>query len=144
MPTATIIINNKKYEIKIAHKIKHRELGLQGVDILRDNEGVLFIWGETRYPNARDPLKRPFVSMCVPMDLTVIFLDDHFIPVEIKNGLSGEPGKKFSASTKYYCSRPASMMLELNGELEFSLDAIEINGLQEIVKKYPAEVYLNP
>lgn len=141
MPMENITIGNQNYNIKIAHKIEHRKIGFQGVEKIADNEGMLFLWGEIRYPNANDILKRPFVSMCVAMDLTIIFFDEKTNPVEIKNRLKGEPKNNFNSASRYYCKKPATLMLELSGENKFSFEDLRDLKLNHILKKYSAQIF---
>jgi uncharacterized membrane protein (UPF0127 family) len=46
MKEITIKIASKKYNVKLAQTEEQKEKGLQGVESLSDNEGMLFVFDE--------------------------------------------------------------------------------------------------
>ena len=44
MEEQVIKINNKQYQVKIAKTEEQRKKGLQGVEKMNDNEGMLFVF----------------------------------------------------------------------------------------------------
>lgn len=41
-----ISIGNKSYKVKLAETEKEREAGLQGIESLKEDEGMLFVYDE--------------------------------------------------------------------------------------------------
>ncbi|MBU0976196.1 MAG: DUF192 domain-containing protein [Patescibacteria group bacterium] len=138
MPLEKLLIARQSFSLKIAHMVEHRRVGLSRVDELPQGCGMLFLYGETQIPGTD---KKPFVSMCARMNLTVVFLKSSGEVVGIFVNLKGEGEKNFKTASRYYCKKPAEMMLELRGDLELGLYEGDSVDLRKVTDKYRGEIY---
>ena len=93
-----IRIANKEYEVQVAKTEEEKEQGLQGVNYLPDNEGMLFIYEE--------PQELSFWMEDTPLPLDVIFIDEDYEVISVHKG---EPN-----STTPMTEKDVLYVLELN------------------------------
>lgn len=74
-----ITIGNKEYEVKEAKTLEEKEKGLQGVESLPDNEGMLFY-----YDPPEDEVS--FWMKDTPIALDIIFIDEDYEVISVKKG----------------------------------------------------------
>lgn len=80
-----LTINGQEYDIYIARSDKQKERGLQGFESLPKDEGMLFVLNE------RDPIESWFHMKNVPFPLDMIFMDDDFKVLSVKQGKPNDP-----------------------------------------------------
>ena len=135
MPLEKLVIGGKLFNLKVAYLKKHREKGLQGINKLPKNGGLFFWYGERREPKTNNPLKRAFVSMCIEVNLTVLFLNKSGCVVCIFYNLSAEPKKDFAHAGRYYCPQPADLMIELPGNIQLRTKVGDKIAIKPLVRK---------
>lgn len=124
MEELKISIASKEYTVKLAVTEEEHETGLQNIETLPENEGMLFIFEE---PEHRDFW---MVDTLIPLD--IIFIDEDLNVISVKQG---EP-----KSEEYISEDNAMYVLELNinsgvekgDELEFISDK-DVNNKMYIV-----------
>lgn len=94
----TIEINNKEYKVKIADTEELRETGLQNVEDLPKNEGMLFVFDE--------PDEVSFWMKSTPINLDIIFIDEDGDVINVKTGYANTETPHTAKNVKY--------VLELN------------------------------
>ncbi len=67
LPTITLKIKGKKYNLWVAHDSKSKKQGLAGIDGIGDNEGMVFPYDDDR------PRRFQFRETLIP--LTIYFID---------------------------------------------------------------------
>ena len=77
---ANIKINGQEYDVYLAKTDKQRERGLQFVQKLDKDEGMLF------FLNELEPIQTSFHMHNVAFPLDLIFLDDEFKVLDVKRG----------------------------------------------------------
>lgn len=115
MKEIKIHIANKPYKVKLAESEEEHSIGLQGVENLPKNEGMLFVFEEPR------PVSMWMQDTLIPLD--VVFIDPL---LEVRAVYQGVPG-----STELMSEEDTYLVLEVNpnsgikvgDELEFSPDA---------------------
>lgn len=78
MEEQTIKINNKQYQVKIAKTEEQRKKGLQGVEKMKDNEGMLFVFDS--------PQTVQFWMKDTYIPLDIIFIDEDYTVISIYKG----------------------------------------------------------
>lgn len=109
-----IKINNKVYQVKEVITPEEKQIGLQGVDSLPENEGMLFYFG----PNEKASMTMKTVKF--PID--IIFIDEFD---EVQYVYKGKPGSKKIVSvpnTKYVLEVNAGSGVKIGDEVEFEDD----------------------
>ena len=76
----SIRINGQEYDIYIAKNDEQKKRGLQGMNKLPENEGMLFVINEI------SPVDTQFHMHNVPFPLDMIFMDDEFKVLDVKRG----------------------------------------------------------
>lgn len=78
MEEQVIKINNKQYQVKIAKTEEQRKKGLQGVEKMNDNEGMLFVFDS--------PQTVQFWMKDTYIPLDIIFIDEDYTVISIYKG----------------------------------------------------------
>lgn len=73
-----IEINNKKYNVKVATSDEEREKGLQGVDTLAEDEGMLFIFDP--------PQEVSFWMKDTKIPLDIVFINEDYEVIKVRKG----------------------------------------------------------
>ena len=81
---ASIKINGQEYDVYLAKTEKQRERGLQFVQKLDKDEGMLFVLNES------EPIETFFHMHNVAFPLDLVFLDDEFKVLDVKRGNPGD------------------------------------------------------
>lgn len=71
-------INNKKYNVKVATSDEEREKGLQGVDTLAEDEGMLFIFDP--------PQEVSFWMKDTKIPLDIVFINEDYEVIKVRKG----------------------------------------------------------
>lgn len=109
-----IKINNKVYQVKEVTTPEEKQIGLQGVNSLPENEGMLFYFG----PNEKASMTMKTVKF--PID--IIFIDEFD---EVQYVYKGKPGSKKIVSvpnTRYVLEVNAGSGIKIGDEIEFEDD----------------------
>jgi len=133
-PSEKININHNEYILKIAATKRAKQIGLSLITYLPPNTGLFFWYGNRRYPNSTDKKKSLAITMCVPFNLTVIFLLKSGQIVHIFNNLKAEKNNNIKTATKYYCPVPADLMIELPGQTNLQLAPGQNLDINKIIK----------
>lgn len=124
MKEIKIKIGSKPYEVKIAQTDEEKEKGLQGVNELPENEGMLFIFDEA------EDVSFWMKDTSIPLD--IVFIDDELNVISVYQGIP--------ESEEFITEKNVTFVLEVNqnsgikigDELEFSPDK-EMNKDKMIV-----------
>lgn len=114
MKEIKIKIGSKSYEVKIAQTDEEKEKGLQGVNELPENEGMLFIFDEA------EDVSFWMKDTSIPLD--IVFIDDELNVISVYQGIP--------ESEEFITEKNVTFVLEVNqnsginvgDELEFSPD----------------------
>lgn len=114
MKEIKIKIGSKPYEVKIAQTDEEKEKGLQGVNELPENEGMLFIFDEA------EDVSFWMKDTSIPLD--IVFIDDELNVISVYQGIP--------ESEEFITEKNVTFVLEVNqnsginvgDELEFSPD----------------------
>lgn len=112
MKEIKIKIGSKPYEVKIAQTDEEKEKGLQGVNELPENEGMLFIFDEA------EDVSFWMKDTSIPLD--IVFIDDELNVISVYQGIP--------ESEEFITEKNVTFVLEVNqnsginvgDELEFS------------------------
>ena len=94
----TIEINGKEYNVEIAKTEEEKEVGLQGKEELKENEGMLFVYDE--------PQEISFWMKDTDIPLDIIFIDEYG---EVISVAKGEPNTEDA-----HTENDVKYVLELN------------------------------
>lgn len=100
----TIILGNKAVKIEMADTIDKQRLGLAGREVLRENEGMLFVYDQA--------LPRRFWMKGMLMPIDMIWIKDNQV-VDISAGVQPQPGAADHELEFYSPSSEADKVLEL-------------------------------
>lgn len=114
MKEIKIKIGSKSYKVKIAQTDEEKEKGLQGVNELPENEGMLFIFDEA------EDVSFWMKDTSIPLD--IVFIDDELNVISVYQGIP--------ESEEFITEKNVTFVLEVNqnsginvgDELEFSPD----------------------
>ena len=114
MKEIKIKIGSKSYKVKIAQTDEEKEKGLQGVNELPENEGMLFIFNEA------EDVSFWMKDTSIPLD--IVFIDDELNVISVYQGIP--------ESEEFITEKNVTFVLEVNqnsginvgDELEFSPD----------------------
>ena len=114
MKEIKIKVGSKPYEVKIAQTDEEKEKGLQGVNELPENEGMLFIFDEA------EDVSFWMKDTSIPLD--IVFIDDELNVISVYQGIP--------ESEEFITEKNVTFVLEVNqnsginvgDELEFSPD----------------------
>lgn len=114
MKEIKIKIGSKPYKVKIAQTDEEKEKGLQGVNELPENEGMLFIFDEA------EDVSFWMKDTSIPLD--IVFIDDELNVISVYQGIP--------ESEEFITEKNVTFVLEVNqnsginvgDELEFSPD----------------------
>jgi uncharacterized membrane protein (UPF0127 family) len=85
-----ITINNKEYNVKVVETPEDQQKGLQGVEYLEDNEGMLFIYDSEE--------ERSFWMKDTLIPLDIIGINDEYEVTSVNKGIpNNEELIKFTA-----------------------------------------------
>ena len=94
-----IIINNRKYKLKVVSSTKEKKIGLSNIKKIKKNEGMLFCYDS-------EVSNRSFTMKNTNFDLKIIFLNKNF------NIVYAEKGKKRS-NKSIVCPKPSQYVIEI-------------------------------
>lgn len=134
LPQNIVNIGSQSILLKIASTVNSRNIGLSEIDSLPSNSGLFFWYGETRYPNAKEPKFKPSVIMSVSFNLTVLFLSKSGKILQILKDLKGGTEKDIELATEYYCKYPTDLMIELPGDIGLDINTGDIIDIQKILQ----------
>ena len=114
MKEIKIKIGSKSYDVKLAQTDEEKEKGLQGVNELPENEGMLFIFDEA------EDVSFWMKDTSIPLD--IVFIDDELNVISVYQGIP--------ESEEFITEKNVTFVLEVNqnsginigDELEFSPD----------------------
>ena len=116
-----IKIGNKVYDVLVAESEEEKAKGLQDVEEMDDNEGMLFIYDEP------EDLDFWMVDTSIPLD--IVFIDEDLIVKSVK---SGQPN-----SEEYISETNVQYVLEVNKNSGIKAgDEVELSEEVEINKMY--------
>lgn len=111
-----LTINNKEYKVKLAQTEEEREVGLQGVTELADNEGMLFVFDE--------PQEVSFWMVDTPINLDIIFIGED---EKVKRVATG-----YAESDKAHVEDDVLYVLELKqGSGVMQNDEVEVDDTEQ-------------
>jgi len=136
----TVVIDGRQFTLDLALDDDARVQGLQGVETIPDQGGLLFVFPESQ--------RRSFWMINCPADIDVIFLDPagrvtaaHRMKSEAPRR-EGESETAYEARLKHYSSvYPAQFAIELRGgwlkELDVDVDSkleLDVDGLKALAR----------
>lgn len=114
METKTIEIHNKKYQVKIAKSDQDKIKGLQGVDTLPENEGMLFIYDK--------PQTVGFWMKDTKIPLDIIFIDEDCEVISIYKGDPYNENIAEEDNVKYVLELNQNSQVKVGDELDIDPD----------------------
>jgi|ERR1035437_2353302 uncharacterized membrane protein (UPF0127 family) len=109
-----IKIGGKEYEVKIAETEEEKETGLQNVQDLPDNEGMLFIYDDIDIQS--------FWMEDTPLALDIIFINDDYEVISIHNGVPNSENLMTEQDVKFVLELNRGSDVKVGDELEFPDD----------------------
>lgn len=105
-----ITIGNKQYKVQVAETEEQRQKGLQGVQELPEDDGMLFIYKEPQEVSMwmKDTL--------IPLD--IIFIDEDYEVIEVHQGTPNDETNITVGDTKYVLEVNADSGIKVGDELE--------------------------
>lgn len=125
METKSIEIGNKEYKVKIAETTEEKEKGLQGVESLEKNEGMLFVYDS--------PQTVGFWMKDTKIALDIIFIDED---CEVISVYKGEPYSEDIAeedNVKYVLELNINSGVQTGDELEVEEDDEEDLPVMKVI-----------
>lgn len=114
-----IKINDKEYKVKVATTDEEKIQGLQGVETLPDDEGMLFEFDP--------PEDISFWMKDTPLKLKIIFLDEDLNIISIHTGLPNDETLISEDNVSYVLEINDSEEVNKDDDIEFSSDE-QVNG----------------
>ena len=124
MKEIKIEIGNKEYKVKLAETDEQQEQGLQNVEKLEDNEGMLFVFDE------EEDIWFWMQDTTIPLD--VIFINEE---LEVTQVLQGEPNSEemLEGRAAYVLEVNQNSGIKVGDELTFNPTDKKINGKKMLV-----------
>ncbi len=120
----TLVIGGQTLCIRFLTEISDRQTGLVGVESMAPNQGVLFVWDQTKLPDNPDPHFAPACIMSnMSFAIVAVFGDGQGKIVQVSPILEPE-------SEPHFCPQPARWMLELHPDTLGSLNKSYQNHTQ--------------
>lgn len=118
-----IKIGNKEYEVLVAETEEEKTKGLQGVEELDDDEGMLFVYNE--------PQQVVFWMQDTTIPLDIIFINDDFEVISVQKGVPLSEDLLIEDNVLYVLEVSQNSGIQVGDILEFDdLDEdIEINEM---------------
>jgi len=114
-----ITINNKEYNVKEAHSEEEKERGLQGIENLEENEGMLFFF------NPPEIVKFWMQNTSIPLD--IVFINDE---QEVIKVAKGKPNDETLISSDeevaYVLEVNQDSKIKVGDELDFSDEKLPV------------------
>jgi len=114
-----ITINNKEYNVKEAHSEEEKERGLQGIENLEENEGMLFFF------NPPETVKFWMQNTSIPLD--IVFINDE---QEVIKVAKGKPNDETLISSDeevaYVLEVNQDSKIKVGDELDFSDEKLPV------------------
>lgn len=110
MKKISIAISDKKYNVELAETDTEKEEGLQNRQELKQDEGMLFIFGEN------EPVSFWMKNTAIPLD--IIFIDDELIVTKV---YQGQPNSEefLEGEATYVLEVNQNSGIKIGDELEF-------------------------
>lgn len=106
-----ILIGNKQYEVKEASTPEEKSIGLQNIDSLPENEGMLFYF---------DPHEEASMTMkSVKFPIDIIFIDEDEEVSYVYKGIPGSDEVVTVPNTMYVLEVNSDSGIKIGDELEF-------------------------
>lgn len=120
----TLVVDGQTLRIRFLTEISDRQTGLVGVDAIAPNQGILFVWDQTKLPDNPDPHLAPACIMSnMSFAIIAVFGDGQGKIVQVSPILEPE-------SEPHLCPQPARWMLELHPDTLGSLKTSFQNNTQ--------------
>lgn len=103
--TDEVTIENAKVEVSVADTFAEQSRGLAGVESLRDNEGMLFVFGT--------PGRYGFWMKGMKIPIDIIWLDKHGVVVDMKENVPPSSYRSNEDAETFLPARAASYVLEV-------------------------------
>jgi len=111
-----LIVNNKTYKVKVAQTEDEREVGLQNVTELPEDEGMLFVFDES------DEVS--FWMQDTKINLDIIFIDEDETVIDVQTGIADTEDAHTAENVMY--------VLEVNeGSGIMKGDKVEVDDTEE-------------
>lgn len=109
-----IEIGNKKYDVQVMESEEDKEKGLQDVNYLPENEGMLFIYEE--------PEEISFWMDQTPLPLDVIFINEDYEVISVHQGVPNSQEPMTEQNVMYVLEVNEGSGIKAGDELEFEDD----------------------
>ena len=109
-----IEIGNKKYDVQVMESEEDKEKGLQDVNYLPENEGMLFIYEE--------PEEISFWMDQTPLPLDVIFINEDYEVISVHQGIPNSQEPMTEQNVMYVLEVNEGSGIKPGDELEFEDD----------------------
>lgn len=112
MKEIKIKVGSKDLSVKVAQTEEQKEQGLQNVDTLGENEGMLFIFDEP------DTISFWMKDTLIPLD--IIFIDEDLVVISVQQGEPGTEDAHVENNVSYVLEVNQGSGIKAGDELEFS------------------------
>jgi len=115
MEKAIVIINNKKYNVFIAKTEEEQEKGLQNIDKLPENEGMLFIFEE--------PQEISFWMKNTNIPLDIVFINEDLEVISVKEGIPNSEELITEQDVMYVLEVNSNSEIQKGDDIEFETNS---------------------
>lgn len=110
-----ILLGNKQFKVKEAKTEEEKQKGLQGVEELPEDEGMIFYWD---YPDRVEMWMR---DTEIPLD--IIYINEDQEVIDVKQGKPNDDTLLSVENTMYVVELNAGSGIKIGDELEFEEDS---------------------
>lgn len=93
-PTETILVGSKTYDVEIADTPEKRHEGLSKINVLEEDEGMLFVFDEVQEEVS-------FTMVDTNIDLDIVFIDDEGTVINVEHAKAHDPEPFEEENVKY-------------------------------------------
>jgi len=119
----TIEVNKKVYKVRIADTEEDRERGLQGVETLDNDEGMLFIFDE------EDEVS--FWMKDTPINLDIIFMDEDWEIVKVATGYADQEKAHTAENVMYVLEVKQGSGIRVGDDVDLSNIEDDVDELED-------------
>lgn len=130
-----IEINDKVYKVKLAITNEEKEQGLQNIEELPEDEGMLFVYDE--------PQEVSFWMDETPISLDIIFIDEYGEVISVTQGQPNDKTPITEQNVSYVLEVNASSSIKAGDDIDLSeLDEEETEDSEEVTEEIANKMHV--